>query len=191
MIQDLQPTIQHFDDLLSIDVAQSTLPITLATQKALSGPGTLGRALELAREKASELGLPRVAADIKHWLEENPGEATLFTAGALGTFAGEILSVQGLQDLGFGVKGIRAGTSSNDPTLTTANRYGFDIDSIAARVEPVIGPHAAHFVMVTWQSTGDIRIPNLNDGVRALTLLIDVAVAKCNPLKDCEGVFEK
>ena len=83
MIQDLQPNLQYLEDFLSIDVAQSTLPINSATQKALSGPGTLGKALKLAQDKASELRLSRVAADIKRWLKRNSEGATLFTAGAL------------------------------------------------------------------------------------------------------------
>ncbi|KAG7008648.1 hypothetical protein G7Y79_00004g012320 [Physcia stellaris] len=167
-IQDLQPMIQYCDDLLSIDVAQSTLPIKLATQKALSGPGTLGKALELAQDKASELSLLQVATDIEHWLKENPGEAKSFTGGALGPFAREILSVQGLQDLGFDVKEIRP--------------Y-----SVAAKIESVVGPLAARHVITTWQSTEFAEVTNFNGGVRALTLLMDAAVAKCNPLKDCEG----
>ena len=78
--------------------------------------------------------------------------------------------------------------SPNDPMLLIANRYGFVTDSVAAKIESVIGPLAAGYVIATWQSTESLAVTNLNGGVRALTLLMDAAVAKCNPLEDCERI---
>ena len=72
---------------------------------------SLGKALELAKVKARELQLEQVAIDIERWVEEHPWTAAFYTASALGFFAPEILSIPALEALGFGVAGVRAGTS--------------------------------------------------------------------------------
>ena len=73
---------------------------------------SLGEALELAKIKARELHLDQVAMDIERWVEQHPWQAAFYTASFLGFFAPEILSIPALEALGFGLAGVRAGTSA-------------------------------------------------------------------------------
>ncbi|KAL8908167.1 MAG: hypothetical protein Q9207_000990 [Kuettlingeria erythrocarpa] len=132
---------------------------------------SLGKALELAKVKATELDLQHVASDIEIWLEHHPWEAAFFFASAIGFFAPEILSIPALEALGFGLAGVRAG-------------------SLAAKIQSVIGPVAARSVFAIWQSArmGGYGVEYVNGGVRALIALADATVAACNPLKDCKGL---
>ena len=149
---------------------------------------SLGKALELAKVKARELQMEQVAIDIERWVEEHPWKAAFYTASALGFFAPEILSIPALEALGFGVAGVRAGTSVLLQLGILLIKWY--LGSIAAKVQSVIGPIAARSVFAIWQSArmGGYGVSNVNGGVRALIALTDAAMARCNPLKDCKGL---
>ena len=53
----------------------------------------------------------------------------------------------------------------------------------------MIGPVAARSVFAIWQSArmGGYGVANVNGGVRAIIALTDAAMARCNPLINCEG----
>lgn len=110
---------EHFKDykaapqdpqiLLSTDDVPLTLPVDLAVHEAWFNEPSLGKALELAKVKATELDLKQVASDIGLWLEHHPWKAAFYAASAIGFFAPEILSIPALEALGFGLAGVRAG----------------------------------------------------------------------------------
>ena len=118
----MQPGIEHADTtgnnelvperpeiLQAVNDGYVTVVTDLAAHDSLTGLGSLGTALELARAKALELDLPQVASDIEDWVKHHPWMAAFYTASALGYFAPGILSIPALEALGFGAVGIRAG----------------------------------------------------------------------------------
>ncbi|KAL8835099.1 MAG: hypothetical protein Q9170_003455 [Blastenia crenularia] len=143
-----------------------------AVHESLFNYMSLGKALDYAKIKATELNLTQVASDIELWVEHHPWKAAFYTASVLGFFAPEIISIPALEALGFGFAGVRAGT-------------------VAAKVQSVIGPVSARSVFAIWQSArmGGYGVEYVNGGVRALIALTDAAVAACNPLKDCKGLM--
>ncbi|KAL9026358.1 MAG: hypothetical protein Q9196_004967 [Gyalolechia fulgens] len=158
--------------LLLVDESLSTISVELDVHDASLGGLSLRKSLELAKVKAVELDLQRVASDIAMWLEHHPWKAAFYAASAIAFFAPEILSIPALEALGFVSAGIRAG-------------------SLASKIQSVIGPVAARSVFAIWQSArmGGYGVEYVNGGVRALIALADAAMATCNPLKDCTGLI--
>ncbi|KAL8660126.1 MAG: hypothetical protein Q9202_006782 [Teloschistes flavicans] len=152
------------------------IPTDLPTihETAFWGGMSLGEMLQLARAKALELHLDRVASDIETWIQQHPWKAAFYAASAIAFFAPEIISIPALEALGFGLGGVRAG-------------------SMAAKIQSMIGPVAARSVFAIWQSArmGGYGVEYVNGGVKALIDLTDAAVAGCNPLllKDCKGLI--
>ena len=118
----MQPTIEHAgtignheavpekpEILLAVNDGYATAAVDLAAHDSLTGLGSLGTALELARAKALELDLHQVASEIESWVKHHPWKAAFYTASALGFFAPEILSIPALEVLGFAAAGVRAG----------------------------------------------------------------------------------
>ncbi|KAL8754589.1 MAG: hypothetical protein Q9184_005068 [Pyrenodesmia sp. 2 TL-2023] len=171
-VEDYNAAPQDPQILFSTDDAPSTIPVDLAIHEAWFNELSLGKALELAKVKATELNLEQVASDIGIWIEHHPWKAAFYTASALGFFAPEILSLPALEALGFGLAGVRAG-------------------SLAAKIQSVIGDVAARSVFAIWQSAriGGYGVEYVNGGVRALVALADAAVAACDPLQDCKGLM--
>lgn len=178
--------------LLSVDHSFATIPTDLAVHKASLDGLSLGKALELAKVKAKELDLQQVASDIELWVEHHPWKAAFYAASAIGFFAPEILSIPALEALGFGLAGVRAGTSKllNLGDFHANGGCGRS-GSLASKVQSVIGDVAARSVFAIWQSAriGGYGVEYVNGGVRALVALTDAAVAACNPLKDCKGLI--
>ena len=118
----IQPSIDHAGNighheaapekpeiLQAVKDGYATVGVDLAAQDSLTGLGSLGTALELAKVKALELDLPQVASDIESWVKHHPWKAAFYTTSALGFFAPEILSIPALEVLGFGAAGVRVG----------------------------------------------------------------------------------
>ena len=95
--------------LLAVEDGYAPVVADLAEHDSLTGLGSLGTALELARAKALELDLVEVASDIEVWVKHHPWMAAFYTASALGFFAPAILSIPALEALGFAAAGVRAG----------------------------------------------------------------------------------
>ena len=118
----MQPSIEHAgtignheaapekpEILLAVNDGYATAAVDLAAYDSLTGLGSLGTALELAKAKALELDLDQVASEIESWVKHHPWKAAFYTASALGFFAPEILSIPALEVLGFAAAGVRAG----------------------------------------------------------------------------------
>ncbi|KAL8916680.1 MAG: hypothetical protein Q9208_008380 [Pyrenodesmia sp. 3 TL-2023] len=176
-VEDYNAAPQDPQILLSAGDTPSTVPVDLAIHESWFNEPSLGKALELAKVKATELDLKQVASDIGIWLEHHPWKAAFYAASAIGFFAPEILSLPALEALGFGLAGVRA-----DGGLA---------GSLAAKIQSVIGDVAARSVFAIWQSArvGRYGVEYVNGGVRALVALADAAVAACNPLEDCKGLM--
>lgn len=108
-VEDYNAAPQNPQILLSTDDTTSTIPVDLAVHETWFNEPSLGKALELAKVKATELDLKQVASDIGIWIEHHPWKAAFYAASALGFFAPEILSLPALEALGFGLAGVRAG----------------------------------------------------------------------------------
>ncbi|KAL9594511.1 MAG: hypothetical protein Q9219_006993 [cf. Caloplaca sp. 3 TL-2023] len=192
-VQKYEPALQQHQTVLSVTDGVPTVSTAVAVHEAWFNEMSLGKALELAKAKATELELKQVASDIESWVEHHPWKAAFYTASAVSIFAPEILSLPALEALGFGLAGVRAGVSNSLTFLKSLmlTRVGGRLGSLAAKIQSVIGPVAARSVFAIWQSArmGGYGVEYVNGGVRALVALTDAAVAACNPLKDCKGLI--
>ena len=118
--KDVNAEAQNPQMLLATDNGFALLPIDLTRHEELSGLGSLKKALDSAKVKATELGLSQVATDVETWVEMHPWKAAFYTASALGFVAPELLSIPAMEALGFGVAGVHAGKTP----LHTEMLYG-------------------------------------------------------------------